>query len=236
MLGKSALKMEEGEFISCLEKSLLQNKIGIRINNNQKERIKSNFREMIAELTEIQCYEADEGSIKEISRPDAVLKNVAPQVEYDIQEYAPVIRLRVQKALGSGNPDSEDLVAQILSTATKKIKAQDLRRNSSVGTFLYEIASRKIIDYIRHSRIALENAKKILPELPANKGTEYEERAEKIAMAMEELKPKYKEVLYLYYYKKMSRKEVARMLGISSSLLNQRLCRGRRLLRRLIEG
>ena len=66
--------------------------------------------------------------------------------EDSVLKYRQVISFRVRKALGSSNPDWEDVVNEILTQAVAKIKSGEFRGDSSIGTFLYTITSRRIID------------------------------------------------------------------------------------------
>ncbi|NOR52838.1 MAG: sigma-70 family RNA polymerase sigma factor, partial [Candidatus Aminicenantes bacterium] len=63
---------------------------------------------------------------------------------------------------------------------------------------------------------------------------ENKERAELMAEAIRKLKPKYREVLYLYYYKELSREEVAQKLGITSRRVSERVNYSQKLLKKLI--
>ncbi|MDD8016465.1 MAG: sigma-70 family RNA polymerase sigma factor [Acidobacteriota bacterium] len=140
-----------------------------------------------------------------------------------VAKYRPVISFRVRKSLGSYNPDWEDVVNEILTQAVAKIKSGEFRGESSVGTFIYTITSRRIIDYIRQKTKVLKH----IPEPSAfpdpHDSIEAQERSALIAGAIQKLKPKFKEVLYLYYYKEMSRDEVARELGISPRRVSERV-------------
>ncbi|HQI23130.1 MAG TPA: sigma factor, partial [Candidatus Saccharicenans sp.] len=75
------------------------------------------------------------------------------RVEEDIKElmvrYRPIITFRVRKAIGAQNTDCDDLVSEILSQVVEKISSGEFRGESSLGTFVYTITSRRIIDYIR---------------------------------------------------------------------------------------
>ena len=56
-----------------------------------------------------------------------------------------------------------------------------------------------------------------------------------IAIAIKKLKPKYREVLYLYYYKDLSMEEVAEKLGISPRRVSERVNYSQKLLKKLIK-
>ena len=52
--------------------------------------------------------------------------------------------------------------------------------------------------------------------------------------AMKDLPEKYRISLYLYYYEEYSAREIAEMMGVKESAVNQHLARGRRKLRTII--
>lgn len=137
--------------------------------------------------------------------------------------YRSVISFRVRRALGSATPDWEDVVDEILTQAIEKVKSGAFRGDSSVGTFLYTITSRRIIDHIRQKTKILRHAPEPAPFPDPHVEAEGRERARQIAEAVERLKPKFRDVLYLYYYKELSRDEVARELGISPRRVSERV-------------
>lgn len=152
-----------------------------------------------------------------------------------IRQFRPIVGFKVKKALGGGNPDWEDVVDEIMMQAVEKIKSGEFRGDSSVGTFIYTITTRRIIDYIRQKTRVLKGA----PEVPAlpdpHDQVERNERAERLAQAIKRLRPKFRDVLYLYYYKDRSRLEVARELGISPAKVSERVNYARKLLRKTLD-
>jgi RNA polymerase sigma-70 factor (ECF subfamily) len=153
------------------------------------------------------------------------VENVQKDLPLDeaILGYRTVISFRVRKALGSSTPDWEDVVDEILMQAIEKVKAGAFRGESSVGTFLYTITSRRIIDHIRQKTKVLRHAPEPAPFPDPHVEAEGRERSLQIARAVENLKPKFRDVLYLYYYKELSREEVARELGISPRRVSERV-------------
>ena len=141
----------------------------------------------------------------------------------DVLKYRAVISFRVRKSLGSSNPDWEDVVNEILTQAIAKVKSGEFRGDSSIGTFLYTITSRRIIDHIRQKTKVLRHAPEPAPFPDPHVEAEGRERARQISDAVERLKPKFRDVLYLYYYKELSRDEVARELGISPRRVSERV-------------
>lgn len=152
-----------------------------------------------------------------------------------IRQYRPIVGFKVKKALGGGNPDWEDVVDEIMMQTVEKIKSGEFRGDSSVGTFIYTITARRIIDYIRQKTRVLKGA----PEVPAlpdpHDQVERNERAERLAQAIKRLRPKFRDVLYLYYYKDLSRLEVALELGISPAKVSERVNYARKLLRKALD-
>lgn len=162
-------------------------------------------------------------------------KKNAADLQKIIEEYRSVVSFRVKKSIGSMTPDWEDIVNEIMVNTIEKVKDGDFRGDSSIGTFIYTITSRRIIDFIREKNKELKYA----PE-PAQFPSPYEqvenkERSKLLAEKLEKLKPKYKEVLYLYFYKDLSRAEVAKRLGISPRRVSERVNYAQKLLRKLIE-
>ncbi len=149
-------------------------------------------------------------------------KNGLP-LDQAILGYRDVISFRVRKALGSSTPDWEDIVNEILMQAIQKVKDGSFRGESSVGTFLYTITSRRIIDHIRLKTKVLRHAPEPIPFPDPHDEAEAKERARTIALAVEGLKPKFRDVLYLYYFKELSRDEVAQELNISPRRVSERV-------------
>ena len=143
--------------------------------------------------------------------------------EYAVLPYRPVISFRVRKALGSSNPDWEDVVNEILTQAVAKIKSGEFRGDSSIGTFLYTITSRRIIDYIRQKTRVLKHAPEPAPYPDPHDEMERQERSRQVERVVAGLKPKFRDVLYLYYYRELSREEVARTLDISPRRVSERV-------------
>jgi len=157
------------------------------------------------------------------------------QLEEIFVKYKPIVTFRVKKSLGAFNPDSEDVANEIITNVIEKIKKGEFRGESSVGTFIYTITSRRIIDYIRQKSKVLKHVPEPASYPAPEEQIENKERAEMIAAAIKKLKPKYREVLYLYYYKDFSREEVAQKLGISPRRVSERVNYSQKLLKKLIK-
>jgi len=168
------------------------------------------------------------------------MKNVGEnKKDLDLEEivakYRPVVSFRVKKSLGYSSPDWEDVVNEIILNVVEKIKKSEFRGESSIGTFIYTITSRRIVDYIRQKSRVLKDAPEPKPFPAPYEQIENREKAESIASALKKLKPKYREVLYLYYYRELSRAEVAEKLGISLRRVSERVNYSQQLLKKMIK-
>jgi len=152
-----------------------------------------------------------------------------------VANYRPVVSFRVKKSIGTRTPDWEDVVNEIMINVVEKLKKGEFRGDSSIGTFIYTITSRRIIDFIRKKSKVLKHAPEPNPYISPHEHVESRERARWIAESIEKLKPKYKEVLYLYYYKELSREEVARKLQISPRRVSERVNYAQKLLRKVMQ-
>lgn len=159
----------------------------------------------------------------------------ALDLEEIVAKYRPVVSFRVKKSLGSSSPDWEDVVNEIILNVVEKIKKGEFRGESSIGTFIYTITSRRIVDHIRQKSRVLKDAPEPKSFPAPYEQLENRERAELIAGVLKKLKPKYREVLYLYYYRELSRAEVAKKLGISLRRVSERVNYSQKLLKKMIE-
>ncbi|MCJ7680802.1 MAG: sigma-70 family RNA polymerase sigma factor [Candidatus Aminicenantes bacterium] len=148
-----------------------------------------------------------------------------------IAKFTPIISFRVKKTIGSRTPDWEDIVNEILTNLVEKVKSGGFRGESSIGTFIYTITQRRIIDYIRKKSKTLPFIPETNPFPPPNIQMENKQRARRLGQAIENLKKKYRNVLYLYYYKDLSRNEVAEQLGLTPSRVSERVNYAIKLLR-----
>jgi len=156
-------------------------------------------------------------------------------IEDVVAKYRPIISFKVKKSIGAHTPDWEDIVNEIMLNVIEKIEKSEFRGDSSIGTFIYTITSRRIIDHIRKKSKVLKHAPEPEPFSSPFQSVEDEERAEYMANLLENLKPKYKEVLYLYYYRDLSREEVAKRLNITPRRVSERVNYAQKLLRKMID-
>jgi len=150
-------------------------------------------------------------------------------------KYSPLIRFRIKRSLGESYSDWEGIANEIITTAIEKIKKGEFRGESTIGTFIYTITSRRIIDYIRQKSKGLKHSPEPASFSVSHEQIEKKERAEMIAKAIRKLKHKYRKVLYLYYYKEFSREEVAQRLGITPRRISKLVNCSQKLLKKMIK-
>lgn len=75
-----------------------------------------------------------------------------------------------------------------------------------------------------------------LDDLPECADTAPEPSDGTVLRAIHGLKPKYREVVLLYYYQELSQREIAQALHLSVPNVSARLCRGREMLRKALKG
>jgi len=161
-----------------------------------------------------------------------------PAVDLDelVLKFRPVVAFRVRKALGGSTPDWEDVADEIITQVIEKVRNGEFRGESSIGTFIYTVTSRRIVDFIRQKTKVLKGGPEPSPWPDPSEDAETRERARIVAGAVQQLKPKFKEVLNLYYYQELSREEVAARLGISPRRVSERLNYAQKLLRKRVRS
>jgi RNA polymerase sigma factor (sigma-70 family) len=152
-----------------------------------------------------------------------------------IREFRPKISFKVQRALGPRNPDWEDITDEILTQAVENVRTGAFRGESTIGTFIFTITVRRIADYIRQkTRVLRFVPEPVMPEAPIEE-LERGESIERMVAAMGSLKPKYREVLRLYFFMECTREETARRLGVSPAKVSERVNYAQKLLRQKLE-
>jgi len=152
-----------------------------------------------------------------------------------IAQYRPVVSFRVRRALGGDIPDWEDVVNEILTQVLEKVRKGEFRGESSLGTFIYTVTSRRIVDFIRQKTKILKSGPE--PSVPTDphESLEASERADQLVRHIRMLKPKYRDVLFLFYFQELPREEVALKLGITPAKVSERLHYAQKLLRKKIK-
>jgi RNA polymerase sigma factor (sigma-70 family) len=157
------------------------------------------------------------------------------ELEEIIRRYRPVVGFSVKKALGPNYPDWEDVVQDVLTQVITKLQTGEFRGECSLGTFIYTITKRRIVDCIRQkSKVKVEMTEVATSASGPEESLMKKERAELVSRALFKLKPKFREILYLYYYKELSREEVAARLGLSERQVSERLYYAQKVLSKVL--
>lgn len=162
-------------------------------------------------------------------------ENSEIDIEKIIQKYRPMITFRVKKAIGHHYPEWEDVVNEIIVHLIKNLKNKKFKGNSTIGTFIYTITSRRITDYIRKKSRFPKFAPEPNPSPDPCDQVENKEKSELLVEAIKNLDPKYKNVLYFYYYKEFPRDQVAQKLGITPSQVSERVNYAQKLIKKMIK-
>jgi len=151
-----------------------------------------------------------------------------------VAQYRQVIGFRVRKALGWNVTEWEDVVNEVLTQVLQKLRSGEFRGESSLGTFIYTVTSRRIVDFIRQKSRVLKHRPEPTPLPDPQASVEHKEMAEQLAGLIQNLKPKYRDVLELFYFRELSREEVARRLDITPAKVSERLHYALKLLKKKI--
>jgi RNA polymerase sigma-70 factor (ECF subfamily) len=130
--------------------------------------------------------------------------------------FVPRVRCMVESALHHG-PDCEDVTCVILEDVIAGLRRGSFRGESRIGTYIYAVARNKIMEHFRRRRPETIDLPGDIPDrAPApDQGIIREELDAAIHSALAGLSPKYRTVLYLYFYKGMTIGQIAQSLDVA---------------------
>ena len=139
---------------------------------------------------------------------DVVRKHDPPlNIDEIVAKFRPIISFKVKKSIGAYTPEWEDVVNEVLMNVIEKLEKSEFRGDSSIGTFIYTITSRRIIDYIRRKSKVLKYAPEPIPFSNPHQDVEDEERAEHMAELLGQL-PEHVRNLALVHFDILIKKSV----------------------------
>jgi len=158
--------------------------------------------------------------------------NAYTSFEQLYKEYYP--KLTAFASLFLKNDEAHDVVQEVfLSLLEKKEKETE---EANRGSYLYKAVKNKCIDAIRHRTVMNQYASAIGEKMlrlesdyfyisrnEIEEGLLSQELQEQIDAAVESLPPKGKEVLKLYFYHRKTASEIASILGISRSTVENHI-------------
>jgi RNA polymerase sigma-70 factor (ECF subfamily) len=159
-----------------------------------------------------------------------------------LQRYRESVYYMMMK-MCNNRDDAEDLTIEAFGRAFKKL--DQYSPDFAFSTWLFKIASNNAIDFIRRKK------QKLSVSLDA-KGDNYEnpdnsynikastpdpeehfirkQKIESVRVLVDNLKPKYKEMIELFYFQEMSHEEISQKLGLPIGTIKAQLFRARDLL------
>lgn len=159
-----------------------------------------------------------------------------------LQRYRESVYYMMLKMCGNKD-DAEDLTIEAFGRAFKKL--EQYSPDYAFSTWLFKIASNNAIDFIRRKKqmtsVSLDNkienteSKEHSSNIKAH-GLDPEEhfikkqKIELIRVLVDNLKPKYKEMIELFYFHEMSHEEISQKLNLPIGTIKAQLFRARDLL------
>lgn len=128
--------------------------------------------------------------------------------------------------------DAEDVVQEVMIKYLNH--GRRFGSEAELRHWLFKVTANQCRDLLRSAwktrTVPLDGG----PDLPAENRNRDEHLA--LEQAMDRLDPKYRAVLYLYYYEDLPVEQVARILSLTGTAVRSRLDRGRKQLRALLGG
>lgn len=149
----------------------------------------------------------------------------------------------------SNKDDAEDLTIEAFGRAFKKL--EQYSPDFAFSTWLFKIASNNAIDFIRKKKIKYSIS--IDHKSEDSEGNEFsinikastldpeesfirKQKIETIRLLVDNLKPKYKEMIELFYFQEMSHEEISQKLNLPIGTIKAQLFRARDLLYTALSG
>lgn len=147
---------------------------------------------------------------------------------------------RYAKKFISNSEDIADLVQTVFVKAYVNIQGFNVKRKFS--SWLYRIAHNEFVNALKKKSrrpLSLFDFDTLFPHLPAKETADFKtnerEIKEMLNRCLNELHPKYREALVLYYFEQMSYREIAEILRIPVSTVGVRLSRGKIILKKIFD-
>lgn len=148
------------------------------------------------------------------------------------------ISRKVRLSIGMSNADWKDIVSEIQLAVLDSLRSGrfDVQRGSSLGSYIYGITMNKIRDYFKQQkkrkRFAIDAERTEDPSADEIDDLEQKERSYLLRGLLKGLQLKYKEVLYLRYYKEYSISEISQMINLPPRRVSERINYALRLLKK----
>ena len=137
---------------------------------------------------------------------------------------------------GVQREEIEDVVSEVFFKVYRNLGRY--RPDHPFSTWLYRLAANHVVDHGRRKKREAgrtEMPRQIVDTAPGpSESAEGRERADLVRGALQDVTPRYREVLFLVYIEGMLVADVARQLGLPQGTVKSRLKRGRDALRRIL--
>ncbi|MEM9918379.1 MAG: sigma-70 family RNA polymerase sigma factor [Bacteroidota bacterium] len=160
---------------------------------------------------------SDEWVLFGLQSPDKVSADTALESLYT--NHYPFIKRLIENNNGS-DVDAADVFQDAIIVFYEKIRTGQLTLNCSIRTYLYSICKHLWLNKLRDRKdwLNIEQEEVEAIEIPPESFNVLitKERNELIVQLMNEIGPHCKEVLKLYYFKRLRMKEIAETLGLAN--------------------
>lgn len=164
-----------------------------------------------------------------------------------LQRYRESVYYMVYKMSGNKD-DAEDLVMEAFTRAFSKLHQYEPKY--AFSTWLFKIATNVTIDFLRKKRnentisifdkpegsdveiAGMIKGDKLSPEDESIK----KQKIQIIRRVVDKLKPKYRELIMMFYYEEMSHEEISKKLNLPIGTIKAQLFRARELMLQLLKN
>lgn len=179
-------------------------------------------------------YSTSLEGVKDEELVERVKKN-PEEYGFLIARYSPKLTRYIRRISNSSHEDAEDALQEIFLKAYQRIN--DFDTNLSFSSWIYRIAHNHVISRFRaassraHTHafpLDIEDVARLASSLSVEADAEQAILAAHMQEAMEELSPKYKEVLVLRFFEDQSYESIADILKCSSGTVATRINRAKK--------
>ncbi|MGD6963433.1 sigma-70 family RNA polymerase sigma factor [Fictibacillus phosphorivorans] len=154
-----------------------------------------------------------------------------------IKQYGESI-LRLCYSYVKDQAKSEDILQDTMLTVY--LQMDDLREKQAIKSWIYRNAINKCKDYLKSWHYKQLKLSHILSFTASNeKSIELkliiQDESEQLVQEIMKLKPKYREVILLFYYEELTLQEIEQVLKLKSTTVKSRLYQARQLLKSRLE-